>query len=354
MPKWFPGFQYCLETQTPEKAMLQFYECFPPLKPPRIAFEPLFSFYSHASFSLEFWRESADEPVRIVVGVPNRSALKPLGQAYPGVQFQPLGGKAEPSFIRSLEQPPVFFSAEHAHALPFVQYEPDYNAFLNRLIAAMTGPCWVQAVWALWNWTLHAEEAAMRISAWIQSVEEGSVAVAPDVSVFASAIMGQVRLPQARVEREESPMKASTLYQIGRRIAQEYFQKAQSTPLLLHIRGLLVPGHAYPAFDAAFTSVRVHWDMLVDYSLKDPRVLRWLRARALPDVSEQLRWHAEGGFLSEWGEGRELISGLCLTPEELPVFIGLPADPSLPVRWTRRPGIPHAAAEEEEGIALWR
>lgn len=353
-PKWLPGFAYQLSTQAPERVQLEFYEVYPPLGL-EVNYTPLTGFYSSTPFSLELWREDEDSPIRIVYGVPNRGALKPLEQAYPGALIRPLEGPAEPGFIRQLPETPVFFSAELAHALPFTFFEPDYGAFLNRLAAAMTGPCWVQAVWALRDWAFMAEEAAMRLSAWIQSVEEGSIAVAPDVSALSSAMLGHTRLPQIRVEREESPQKASTVYQIGRKIAQEYFAKAQSTPILLHIRGLLVPGYAYPSFDAAFSSVRVHWDMLVDVPVRDPRALRWMRARALPDVSEQLKWHAEGGFLCEWGKGRELVAGLCVTPEELPVFIGLPTDPSLPVKWTRKPAIPRAASalEEEEGLSLW-
>ncbi|MEM2189615.1 MAG: hypothetical protein QXG35_09860 [Nitrososphaerota archaeon] len=124
-------------------------------------------------------------------------------------------------------------------------------------------------------------------------------------------------------------------------------------PIILHVRGLLSPGYDWSGLEAAISSIKLELDSLCAYPFRDPRALRWMRIRGVPDPTYFLDLHARGGFLKPWGRGRELIPALCVTPHELPAIIHLPTEPSLPIEYARTPPLPPPQAEEKEGLNLW-
>lgn len=85
-------------------------------------------------------------------------------------------------------------------------------------------------------------------------------------------------------------------------------------------------------------------------------MIRWLRSRALPNPAKLLEMHAKGGFLRDWGKGRELLPDLCVTSEELPILVHLPQDPQLSgvVEYSRSGGLPSPAEMKGRvGPVLW-
>lgn len=356
-PKWIPAWRKNIEENAGlvSSLPLRFFEVHPPLEC-EAEYAALQALFSQNPTALELIREDYRSPIKIIVGATSEAALQPLKQAYPGAQLRP-AGFAEPRFVRSLAEQPIFFSVEQLHSLPFVHVRPGQEGqLMNRLCAALTGPSWIQLVWAVYDWTWYAEAAAWMIEDWMLKAKQPPPTLKAD-KINVPTPVGSFPFPIVRVERsaEPNPLEASTLFQEGRRLASMYREKAQSTPLILHVRGLLVKGYDWSMLEAALASVELELDCLTAIPVEDPRALRWMRLRALPDPSFFLRLHAEGGFLREWGRGRELVPALCITPRELPAFIHLPSDPSLPVEYARTPMMPRAPrVEEEEGLELWR
>lgn len=340
-----------------------FYEVQPPLGvEPR--YKPLMSFYSGSARCLELWWDG--ELVRIILACETPAAVQPLRQAYPGAAFLDV---QPPSWteLQGGKNHGFTFDVELSHSLPWVWTAPGQEGLLiDRVISALSGgypPAWVQFAWMRWDWTWLAEEAAIRWQSHVEQVEAGEVRVDEEALAesFARSMMGHIVSPVPRLKRERSVNAAGTVYQLGAKIAQMYREKAHSTPLILHIRGAVaaeLPGDVKLLADAlasAFESVDFQLDALMVIVYHDRRALEWMERRALPDPTPFLELHAQGGFLCDWGEGRELVPTLCVTPQELPAFIHLPADPSLPVRYTRAAGVPFAfQPPEEEGLELWR
>ncbi|MDG6981811.1 MAG: hypothetical protein JRN51_11975, partial [Nitrososphaerota archaeon] len=108
---------------------------------------------------------------------------------------------------------------------------------------------------------------------------------------------------------------------------------------------------------SALAGVKMSFDYLALWLYADPRMLRWLRSRALPNPTKFLEMHAQGGFLREWGKGRELIPVLCATTEEMPILVHLPQDPQLSgvIEYSRAGGLPSPAEKSvKAGPVLWR
>jgi len=336
-----------------------FYELSPPLggKP---LYKPLEALFSGAPRSLEIWWDGRE--ARIVYACEAPAALQPLRQAYPGLA------------ARLLPRPPewpygecVFFDVELSHALPWVWVAPGQEGLLvDRVVAALSGgypATWVQLAFMKWDWTWLAEEAAIRWQSCVENAKKGRMALddAAAAEAFMKAVMGRQVVPFPRF-KVEAASSAATVYQLGERIAQMYREKAHSTPLILHVRGAVaispssIPGNAKVLEDllAAAFSVDFELDSPMVILYRDRRALEWMERRALPDPTPFLEMHALGGFLCEWGEGREMVPVFCITPQELPVFIHLPTDPALPVHYVRAPGIPiRVQPAEEEGLELW-
>ena len=332
VPKYLPAFKAYME-QTPEKTPGILYEVSPPLDPAR---KPVLAFLEALAGpiprTLEIWREP-DGKIRICVYVENETVLEIWKSAYPGCKFQKME-KTEPEFVNTLKECPYFFSVEQGHALPFTFLDlKQAGTFIDHLVRLMNVPCWIQIVFQRYHWGEFAEEAAM---CWQQAVMElTEKKLAPKWEIKSGI---DVR-PSFEYAPASAKLTSTTIVQLGPTIAEQYFEKSHATAgIILHIRGLVAEPTTTLA--SAFSTVKINLDGLFAIEFRDARALRWMRARATPDPAPFLTLHAKGGFLKEWGKGRELIPTLCLTPQEMPIFVHLPTDPSLPVNYTREGSIP--------------
>jgi hypothetical protein len=332
VPKYLPAFKAYME-QTPEKTPGILYEVFPPLDPAR---KPVLAFLEALAGpiprTLEIWREP-DGKIRICVYVENETVLEIWKSAYPGCKFQKME-KTEPEFVNTLKECPYFFSVEQGHALPFTFLDlKQAGTFIDHLIRLMNVPCWIQIVFQAYHWGDFAEEAA---TCWQQAVTElTEKKLAPKWEIKSGI---DVR-PSFEYAPASAKLTSTAIVQLGPTIAEQYFEKSHATAgIILHIRGLVAEPTTTLA--SAFSTVKINLDGLFAIEFRDARALRWMRARAIPDPAPFLTQHAKGGFLKEWGKGRELIPTLCLTPQELPIFVHLPTDPFLPVNYTREGSIP--------------
>lgn len=332
VPKYRPSFKAYME-QTPEKTPGILYEVSPPLDPARKpVLASLEALAGPIPRTLEIWREP-DGKIRICVYVENETVLEIWKSAYPGCKFQKME-KTEPEFVNTLKECPYFFSVEQGHALPFMFLDPKQaGTFIDHLIRLMNVPCWIQIVFQSYHWGDYAEEAAM---CWQQAVTEFTEKkLAPKWEVKSGIDVK----PSFEYAPASAKLTSTTIVRLGPTIAEQYFQKSHSPAgITLHISGLVAEPTTTLA--SAFSTVKINLDGLFAIEFRDARALRWMRARATPDPAPFLTLHAKGGFLKDWGKGRELIPTLCLTPQELPIFVHLPTDPDLPIKYTRTGGIP--------------
>ena len=336
-PKWLPAFLYYVRNVTPPKQPGKCYKITPILDPSRqVDLKVLEALAGYTPRSLEIWKENGI--ARIIFYAENENVVKQLVSAYPGTKYQTIE-EIEPSFIKQLKECPVFFSAELLHALPFTKVAHKVGEFINDLIRILPDNSWTQIVFVAYDYNKLAEVSASKI---LETIKRWETMERPSLTeTILKRPKGKFAFGELKTEFKVGPppeLAASTIMQIGPKIAKDYFEKAHAPGIILHIRGLITQpiGTIAPAFD----KVKINFDSLFPIPFKDPRALRWLRTRSIPDPQPFLEFHAKGGFLKPWGKGRELIPVLCLTPQELPVFVHLPTDPNLPVEYTRATGIP--------------
>jgi len=325
-PKYYPSFTAYL-ADVPPKVLGTLYEIRPPQDAPQRP-DPRFlqTVADPVPRALEIWRE-LDGKIRICL-FGDEATVNIFASAYPGSKIDKVTA-TEPDFVKTLEKSPVFFSVELAHSLPFSAVEvPNLPAFVDNLIRLMPPGTWLQLVFQSFQFGGLAEQAAM---AWTKVLLDAKKKK-ETVEYKGGSSWG------VKTEAPATEITSSTVVQMGGAIAEDAFRKAHASGIILHIRGLTVQGGGW--LDAALASIEIQNDFLCAYGFEDPRALRWMRARAIPNPTPFLEMHAKGGFLKAWGRGRELVPCLCLTPTELPVFIHLPTDPNLPVNWTRSVGVP--------------
>lgn len=317
--------------EKPKPQRLKFYELHPPLtvkKRHKPDLSPLENVWTDEPSSLEYWADG--ESVRIVFGARREAQLELFRETYPGLRWVQMAQRL-PAWVAG--EPLVLFDFEQAHALPFLYFDTRQPGLANRLVASLTHRAFVQFVFASHGWTWFAEQAAMLMQT---AIAEAHQAQHP-------AVLG------------------STLVKHGQRIADQYTRKGQSAPLILHARGFV---HADDLdrchLDAVFKSLRFEddFDTVIDFVPQVPprdvpKLFKWIETRSIPNPDVFLELHARGGFMRPWGKGREFVPCFCLTPGELPLFLGLPTDPDLPIAWTR-PGLPRGIRRRgKKEIKLW-
>lgn len=322
--------------------------------------------------SLELWKEPEEETVRLVATSTPQDLplfLGELSSAYPGMRTERLN-HAVPPWLQKVKEccqqgyGLFMIDYEQDHALPFCAWDPLQPRRLVedtiRMCAATPGGIWMQIAYCAYNWSTFAEEGSVKMQTYVEMIEQGidvpKFARGPSVPL-GGGILPRVSIPLPKVvmEHQDHPLKGTTLHEHGMQIAREYFQKGQKQGMIAVVRGAILS--AQPPEQFCTVHVRPSYDCLALYSYQDMRFMKWMIARALPDPTELLTLHAQGGFMTEWrawnqrkdgtveeGEGkRELIPALCLTPEELPLLVHLPTSPNLPIRYTRGTRLPQIA-----------
>jgi len=332
-----------------------------------------------SSRTLELWKEPVSDKVEIVATTSPQDAevfAREWASAYHGCRVESCD-RSEPAWVShasSLLAAPQqdqdkalwFFDAEQTHALPGCWFDTEQpRTLVDALIRALKGrgrAGWIQFAWADFDWTHYLEAASMILQAKVEEIERGREVTVPRFNPAGlTGLLGGGGSPIS-MERKTVPHEAagSTIHVHGRAIAKEYFEKAQHPPLILSLRGMVIGDkHTPDHLQGALSTVKISYDYLGLFHYPTARMIRWLRKRDIPNPAKMLELHARGGFLYDWGKGRELIPALCLTPEELPALVHLPSDPGLlgVVDYTRASGLPigsEEAGKEKVGPALWR
>ena len=351
--KIFTGaFSYFFD-QTFEKIPRSFVEVHPPFpsSQSKTKFKSAIGAISAAQ-SIELWKEPDSETVRVIASSTPEAVeilVKDLETSYPGTRVAPIAD-TEPRFVSHSSElvkegyTAYFFDVEQAHALPgcaFDQGQPlELIEGLTRVLRGRAG--WVQIVWADYDWTHAIEAASIMFQRTVTEIRRG---VKTTTMNFGG--IGQNFVPkfEQSTRTDPHPAAGSTIDAHGDQIAREYFERSQRHAAIVSVRGMILSHDPPEQLASALAGVKMSFDYLTPWFYADARMLRWLRSRALPDPSKMLAMHAQGGFLREWGKGRELIPILCVTTEEMPILIHLPQDPTLSgvVTYSRSGGLPTPA-----------
>ncbi|KXB03720.1 hypothetical protein AKJ47_01740 [candidate division MSBL1 archaeon SCGC-AAA261G05] len=255
--------------------------------------------------TMEIWSE--DEGTYFTFWAESETPIRFLSKAYEGVEYIEAGKKkAIPPFMSEFENF-VGFDAELNHALPYTYWQEDYG-ILDRLVAAVSGPAWIQLCFADYDWSHYAERAGQGLLTFHKMAQKSSV--------------------------------GSTIGQHGGKIGSQFTEKAHNPAKFLHVRGMLpakneVGEERYSRdIDATLSDLSVNFDNVITIGYGGEQlegVYKWMVSRNLPDPTKFLEMNAEilenlpESGMPRWGNGRELIPGFPLTSTELSFFLSLPA-----------------------------
>jgi len=324
------AWSWSADKQT-EKLPLKLYELRPPIiSLKQVNFRPLARTSGTVARSLEVWWDG--EEARLIYAANSPAALDPLRQAYQGLEAEEIK-ESEPPWVKELEKPPLFFDLEQLHGLAFCRFIEDHRGeLMDHVLGSLEGcaPAWLQIVSVAFNYSPYSEAFANTLDQIIQGVHTGHGS-----AMFSTKGIEKVRF-------EPSPHETgSTIAKYGGLISKEAFEKGQLANAIVHIRGLVSDPSTADALSHALTAgVKISYDYAAALPYDDPRLLRFLRTRNLPDPSWPLANLAEGGFTGKWSNEpkrgrRTLVPVFCAVLPELAVFNCLPTDPSLPVSYAR-------------------
>ena len=363
--KQFTGAFSYFFNQSFEKSPRAFVEVHPPFpsSQSKTKFKSAIGAISSAQ-SVELWKEPNSENVRIVASsTPDAVEIlvKDFETAYPGTRVTTIA-ETEPGFVSHSSElvrqdyTAYFFDVEQAHALPGCAYDIEQSrGLLDGLVRSLKGRgAWVQIVWADYDWTHAIEAASIMFQRTVTEIRRG---VKTTTMNFGG--LGQNFVPKfgQSTRTDPHPASGSTIDAHGDQIAHEYFERSQRHAAIVSVRGMILSRDPPEQLASALAGVKMSFDYLAPWFYLDARMLRWLRSRALPDPSKMLQMHAQGGFLREWGKGREMIPVLCATTEEMPILVHLPQDPQLSgvIEYSRAGGLPSPAEKSvKAGPVLWR
>jgi hypothetical protein len=312
--------------------------------------------------TIELWKEPDSETVRVIASaMPEDLPMleKELSASYPGTRTTDIE-QSEPTFVSHASElvkqgyTAYFFDVEQAHALPGCWYDLEQpQGLLDGLVRSLKGrAAWVQITWCDYDWTHAIEQASIVFQKAVDEIRRGVKTTTMSFGGIGSNLMPKLG-QSTRIDPH--PAAGGTIDVQGDRIARQYFEKAQRHGGILSVRGVILSRTPPEHMNSALASVQISsLDYLAPWYYSDARMLRWLRSRAIPDPTSMLQMHAAGGFLHDWGKGRELIPALCVTSEELPVLVHLPQDPQLidMVNYTMSSGLPTAPIPKREGIVI--
>lgn len=94
-----------------------------------------------------------------------------------------------------------------------------------------------------------------------------------------------------------------------------------------------------PKLRGPFSSIGFVGDSLEYFDYPDLEIAyKWLENNTITSeyAVEILEKNANMWRNMKWGVDRDLVQFLCLTPDEFPVFVSLPTDPTLPIKYRRQ------------------
>jgi hypothetical protein len=339
-PDYFGAGMYANYVSEPQNLDVRTYEIFPTLKENNV---PLSHIVTEATRSFDLYKHDDSNTVRLAI----RSTLQDiLGYAKSlGVEYQDTGLQILPILSESLSSNynTYFFDFELTNQFNFTSLEPSQEHMINKLIRAMSSSknCGIIIQFVFTRsvkWNQIAKSTSSKLSQYLKSVEER-------ITKYVFTGIGQNYIPTITPQTFlKTKQLSSSIYQTGKKIEDSYHKKAQSVPITLSIRGIIVGNQndfkaAAQNLDAVFSSIRIIGDSLEYFDYPDLDVAyKWLENNTIASkyAIEILEENANMWHNLKWGVGRDFVPFLCLTPEEFPIFVSLPTDPTLPISYRRQ------------------
>jgi len=300
------------EVEVPQSDYVRFFEIIPPLPQSKAKTQPSILSGLLRPFIQSFEIAFDGEEARLSFMTPEPSTVRIFREAYPGadIREREVDEVTAPSWLTELDVCPIAFEAVQLHALAFTPWAVDPEKFVNAVIASLPEgePFLLQMVFELHHWSNFAEDASLLYQ---RATYEG---------------------PGARSIFDQRGWLARSP-QWDQLFARDYHARAHRPGLIMHIRGLST---SHPEFLlGAFSLVPPESDQVGIFSYKNPDMVDFIVARALPNPDPFLLLHAQNLIFKDWGKGRHYVPGFCLLPEEFPSFVHLPTDPELPVVYAK-------------------
>lgn len=339
-PDYFGAGMYANYVSDLQDQEIRAYEIFPTLKEHNL---PLSHIVTEMARSFELYKHNSSDTVRLAI----RSSLQDI-QGYAkslGVEYQDTGLKILPILDKSVSSnsDTYFFDFELTNQFNFTALEPLQEPVINKLIRAMNTSknCGIIIQFVFTRsvkWNQIAKLTSSKLSRYLKSVEDG-------ITKYLFTGIGHNFIPTVttRISPKIKPL-SSSMYQTGKMMEEIYHQKAQSVPITLSIRGMIVGNSddfkvAAQNLAAVFSSIKIVGDSLEYFDYPDLDVAyKWLENNTIASqyVVEVLKENANMWSNMKWGIGRDFVQFLCLLPNEFPIFVSLPTDPTLSISYRRQ------------------
>lgn len=339
-PAYFGAGMYANYVSESQDLDIRAYEIFPTLKENNI---PLSHIITETTRSFELYKQDGSDIVRLAI----RSTMEdiPSYAKSLGVEYQDTGLKMLPILdeSKSSNYNVYFFDFELTNQFNFTMHETSQVPIINKLIRAMTTSknCGIVVQFVFTRsikWNQIAKLTASKLSRYLQSVEEG-------MTKYVFTGIGHNLVPTIAPKIfPKTKQLTSSMYQTGKKLEKIYHQKAQSVPITLSIRGVIMGNqNDFKAMaqnlDAVFSSIGLIGDSLEYFDYPDLDVAyKWLENNTITSeyAVEILEKNASMWHNMKWGVDRDFVQFLCLMPDEFPVYVSLPTDPTLPIQYRRQ------------------
>lgn len=339
-PNYFGAGMYANYVSKPPDLEIRTYEIFPTLKENNIALSHI---VTDATRSFELYKRDDSDTVQLAI----RSTANDI-QGYAkslGVEYQDTGLKMLPILNESLSSnhDAYFFDFELTNQFNFTSLESSQEPIINKLIRTISTSknCGIIIQFVFTRsvkWNQIAKFTSSKLSQYLKSIEDG-------ITKYVFTGIGHNFIPTVTPKIfPKTKQLSSSIYQTGKKMEKIYHQKAQSVPITLSIRGIIVGNHddfkvAAQNLDAVFSNIRIIGDSLEYFDYPDLVIAyKWLENNVIASeyAVEILKENANMWHDMKWGIGRDFVQFLCLTPDEFPVFVSLPTDPTLPISYRRQ------------------
>lgn len=325
----------------PEQVETKAFELFPTLKDTSSS---LAHIVTNAPRSFEICKELGTNTIRLVI----RSIKEDMDSYAKSLDAEHLDTGLKILPLTKQESAPNykthFFDFELTNQFNFTTLESKQEPIINKLLRVIESytNCGIMIQFLFTrsiDWNDIAELTASNLSRYLKSVEKDKTK--QSITGFGSNL---VPLLSPEPSQKIDELSSST-YQLGKKLESSYHQKANSPPITLAIRGMIIGSKddikaAMRNMLAVLTSVRFIGDSLsyFDYEVEYNLGLDWLENNSMKtEYAYQILQNNVNMWADmRWGEGRDFVPFLCLSPEEFSVFVSLPTDPNLAVSYRRQ------------------
>jgi len=339
-PAYFGAGMYANYVSESQDQNIKAYEIFPTLTENNVSLSHI---VTDTPRSFELYKQDVSDIIQLTI----RSTIQdiPSYAKSIGVEYQDTGLKMLPILNGSTlsDYKTYFFDFELTNQFNFTLLQSSQKPIINKLIHAMASSknCGIMIQFVFTRsikWNEIAKLTASKLSEYLKSVEERTTKY-----VFTG--IGRNFIPTVAPKTFlKTKQLSSSIYQTGKKLEEIYHQKAQSVPITLSIRGMIVGGQndfktTAQNLNAVFSSIGIVGDSLEYFDYPDLEIAhKWFENNTLTSeyAVEILEKNANMWSNMKWGVGRDFVQFLCLTPEEFSIFVSLPTDPTLPIKYRRQ------------------